>query len=153
MKDTDIERVKEIANLTWKNTYQSFIPLDIQEKTLKEAHSEETMMNRFEKSMMLVAEEDEKITGYAFFSNGATNKEIFLESIYVHPSYQEKGIGKDLYLSGIERYENPTSISLTVYKGNKNITFYDKEGFNVINESKGDFCGHPVTFIKMTKKL
>ncbi len=153
MKYTDIERVKEIAKLTWENTYSSFIPLDIQKKTLKEAYSEDTMTNRFEKSMMLVAEEDENIKGYAFFSNGANSQEIFLESIYVHPSFQGKGIGKDLYLSGIERYENPTSISLTVYKGNTNITFYEKEGFKVIKESKGDFCGHPVTFIKMSKNL
>lgn len=153
LKYADVESVREIASLTWKNTYSSFIPLDIQEKTLNAAYSDETMANRFEKSLMLVAEDDDKIKGYAFFSSGSDSNDIFLESIYVHPSYQGTGIGRELYRSGIERFKIATSISLTVYKGNTNISFYEKEGFNTVNESKGDFCGHPVTFIRMTKEL
>ncbi|MCF6137719.1 GNAT family N-acetyltransferase [Pseudalkalibacillus berkeleyi] len=153
MTDTDIKSVKNIAANTWKDTYSSFIPIEIQEKTLSEAYSNETMDKRFKTSMMLVAEEDEQIKGYAFFSSGSESKEIFLESLYVHPSHQGKGIGKKLYVSGIERYHNPTSISLTVYKGNLNISFYEKEGFKIVKETEGDFCGHPVVFIKMTKNL
>ncbi|MEI5907696.1 GNAT family N-acetyltransferase [Bacillus spongiae] len=152
MEESDIESVKDIATFTWKDTYSSFIPIDIQEKTLKEAYSKENMKKRFKTSVMLVAEEAGEMKGYAFFSN-ENKSEIYLESIYVHPSQQGKGIGKKLYHTGINHYDNPTSISLIVYKGNPNLSFYEKEGFKPIEEIEGDFCGHPVAFIKMTKTL
>lgn len=153
MNYSDIERVRAIAAHTWKDTYSSFIPEDIQDKTLKEAYSQETMDKRFNSSITLVAESNEEIMGYAFFSGNLTSKEVFLESLYVHPSHQGKGVGKQLYLTGLKKFEKPTSISLTVYKGNPNISFYEKQGFNAIKENKGDFNGHPVVFILMKRDL
>ncbi|WP_455675440.1 N-acetyltransferase family protein [Pradoshia sp.] len=150
MKASDVDTVRRIAADTWRDTYTSFIPEEIQDKVLKDAYSSEEMENRFKSSLNLVAESNGAIRGYAFFSG---DKDIFLESLYVHPNDQGLGIGKQLLLTGISRFQEPASISLTVYKGNPNISFYEREGFQVIKENKGDFFGHPVTFILMKKSL
>ncbi|MBW9235587.1 GNAT family N-acetyltransferase, partial [Leptospira santarosai] len=87
--------------------------------------SDVEMNNRFKSSLNLVAENNEEIMGYAFFSGNSSEKDVYLESLYVHPNHQGKRIGKQLLLSGIAKYKEPTSLSLTVYKGNSNISFYE----------------------------
>lgn len=73
MNLSDIERVRTIAFDTWRDTYSSFIPVDIQDKVLKDAYSEEEMNNRFKTSLNLVAEIKKEIMGYAFFSGDSSN--------------------------------------------------------------------------------
>lgn len=67
MGPLDIEMVREIAVQTWRDTYSKFIPENIQDKVLLEAYSAEAMEKRFKNSLNLLAENDERITGYAFF--------------------------------------------------------------------------------------
>lgn len=47
MNKIDVEQVREIAIATWKDTYSEFIQLDIQEKVLNDAYSDDEMENRF----------------------------------------------------------------------------------------------------------
>jgi ribosomal protein S18 acetylase RimI-like enzyme len=153
MNFTDIESVRKIAEHTWKDTYSTFIPDEIQERVLKDAYSEDKMKKRFSSSLNLVAEINGEITGYAFFSGDLTSKDVYLESLYVHPDHQGKRIGKQLLLTGISKFTQPQTISLSVYKGNSNISFYEKEGFKVVKENKGSFYEHPMVFILMEKSL
>lgn len=153
MNTSDIESVRLIAADTWRNTYSSFIPAEIQEKILTEAYSSEIMEHRFKSSITLVAEYDGKIAGYAFLSGNRLSEDVYLESLYVHPHHQGKGVGKQLILAGLSMFNEPHTVTLTVYKGNSNITFYEKQGFKVLKEKEGDFKGHPVTFILMRKEL
>ena len=150
MNFSDAESVRRIAADTWRDTYTVFIPEEIQDKVLNDAYSNEEMERRFNASLNLVAESDGVIMGYAFFSG---DQHLFLESLYVHPNHQGKGIGKRLLVTGISRFKECDSISLTVYKGNPNISFYEREGFQVMKENEGDFYGHPVGFILMKKNL
>ena len=55
--------------------------------------------------------------------------------------------------TGLAKYKEPTTLSLTVYEGNPSISFYKKEGFQIIKENKGNFFEHPVKFILMKKNL
>lgn len=152
MKNSDIERVRAIAKAAWRATYSDFIPKDIQDKVLEEAYSHDEMANRFRNFSNWVAEENGEIMGYAFFTNQKSDKKLFLESLYVHPNHQGKGVGKQLLHKGISVYPQATAVSLTVYKGNPNISFYEKIGFKRESEKKGDFFGHPVTFILMERR-
>ncbi|WP_391201700.1 GNAT family N-acetyltransferase [Psychrobacillus sp. L4] len=153
MQLSDIESIRAIAAHTWKATYSKFIPKDIQEKVLKDAYSAETMENRFKTSVTLVAEDKEEIMGYAFFSSDLSSSDVFLESLYIHPDHQGKGGGKQLLLTGLSKFKELVTLSLTVYKGNPNFAFYEREGFKVIKENNGDFYGHPVVFILMKKNF
>ena len=153
LQKTDVERVRAIARAAWRDTYSDFIPMDIQDKVLKEAYSDAKMENRFLDSLNLVAEVEGKIVGYAFFSGELASEDIYLESLYIHPIEQRKGIGRQLIEYGLCKYRELNSLTLTVYKHNSSISFYEKEGFVVISETEGDFFGHPVGFIKMRKEM
>ena len=153
MKKHDIDRVRSIAHATWRDTYSQFIPIYIQDKVLKDAYSDEEMERRFNHSLNLVAELDNKIVGYAFFSGDLTSTDVYLESIYIHPDHQREGIGSRLIEFGLTKYAHPNNLTLTVYRHNSSITFYEKEGFEMIKETEGDFYGHSVGFIQMRKFL
>ncbi|MEI4771558.1 GNAT family N-acetyltransferase [Psychrobacillus sp. FJAT-51614] len=153
MNFSDIDRVRDIAIAAWRDTYSSFIPEEIQDKVLKDAYSNEEMDNRFKFSLNLVAENNEEIMGYVFFSGNLSDKDVFLESLYIHPNHQGKGIGKQLMLTGVANFKELTTLSLTVYKGNRNISFYEREGFKAIKEINGEFYGQPLVFIMMKKNL
>ncbi|AWE07634.1 hypothetical protein DCE79_09670 [Lysinibacillus sp. 2017] len=153
MNLSDIEKIRAIAIETWKDTYSSFIPEVIQNKVLQDAYSDEEMDNRFKTSLNLVIESNQEIMGYAFFSGDLLNNEVLLESLYIHPNHQGKGIGKQLMKAGISKYKNPKTMSLIVYKGNASISFYEKIGFKIVKENNGDFFGHPIVFIVMKKEL
>ncbi|PYF08416.1 GNAT family N-acetyltransferase [Ureibacillus chungkukjangi] len=150
MKSVDIETVRLIARDAWRATYSSFIPEEIQDKVLAEAYSSKEMASRFKSSLNLVAEENGVVMGYAFLYVKSDNK-LFVESLYIHPNYQGRGIGKKLLQSAISNFPNATTVALTVYEGNPNISFYEKEGFKRIKENQGGFFGHPVSFILMEK--
>jgi ribosomal protein S18 acetylase RimI-like enzyme len=153
MTNLDIQQIREIAFDTWRDTYSSFIPTEIQNQVLADAYSDEEMNHRFNNSLNLVFESNGAILGYAFFSGDLFNPDIYLESLYIHPDHQGKGIGKQLMQAGVAKYRNPKAITLVVYKGNTSISFYEKVGFSVIKENNGDFFGHPVVFIVMKKEL
>ncbi|AYV66292.1 hypothetical protein C2I06_05080 [Niallia circulans] len=103
MNRSDIASIRKIAVVTWKNTYSEIILEEIQAKVLNDAYSDVEMEKRLNSSLTLVAENNDKITGYAFFQE--------------------------------------STLSLMVYKGNPNLSFYEKEGFRVIKENAGDFYG------------
>lgn len=153
MRASDAKSIRAIAKDAWRATYSSFIPEEIQNQVLEEAYSESEMTNRFQNFSNLVAEENGQILGYAFLTDKKSDKQLFLESLYIHPSFQGRGIGRRLLHKGISMFPKATAVSLTVYKGNPNLTFYEKEGFKVMNENRGDFFGHPVTFILMEKVI
>lgn len=153
IKNSDIETIRAIAKATWRATYSSFIPEEVQDKVLEEAYSHEEMANRFQSSSNLAAEENSELMGYAFLTDKKSDKKLFVESLYIHPNFQGRGVGRQLLHNGISMYPQATAVSLTVYKGNPNITFYEKEGFKIVSENKGNFFGHPVTFVLMEKDI
>ena len=69
------------------------------------------------------------------------------------PIIKAKELVCNFFKTGLQKFKGPETISLTVYKGNSNITFYEKQGFKVIKEKKSDFSGHPMIFILMKKDL
>lgn len=153
MQVTDTNTIRSIAHDTWRHTYSDFIPLDIQDKVLTDAYSDAEMDNRFQHYLNLVVEIEQRIVGYAFFSGDRSKEEVYLESLYIHPSHHRKGIGRALIKYGLSCYVRPKTLSLSVYKQNSSISFYEKEGFVKVGETEGDFFGHPVTFIKMSKSI
>ncbi|MDR4315297.1 GCN5-related N-acetyltransferase [Niallia circulans] len=96
MNRSDIDSIREIAAVTWKKTYSEIIPEEIQAKVLNDAYSDGEMDKRLNSFLMLVAESKDEITGYAFFSGDLYKKDIYLESLYIHPNFQGQGISRQL---------------------------------------------------------
>lgn len=146
----DTIQVQQVAAASWHATYDGIIPLHVQNQFLKNTYSESMMARRIANSILLVAEQQGKVVGFANFTQVDEEGESELAAIYLLPEAQGKGIGTALFLKGIEQLMDVKTVVLTVEKENKiGKTFYEAKGFNVIDEFEEDFDGHKLQSIRM----
>ena len=140
----DIAEILKVNQAAWDISYKGYIPDEI----LEERHK--TFDNRVQKwqlnwaeKMGFIAEYDGKIVGEitGTLYGQTADCDCILNTLYVLPDYQKKGIGKKLFLAFIKemknRYRHKVEIH-TMYKGipDKNgvakrgpsIGFYQKMG-------------------------
>lgn len=114
----DAKEVQDVAKKSWNATYEGIIPNNIQENFLKGAYNDEMMEWRLSNSLMLVAEADNMIAGFANFSSVNEKGQAELSAVYLLPEYQGEGIGSALLNTGIKKLENVREIHLDVEKDN-----------------------------------
>ncbi|RHW43268.1 GNAT family N-acetyltransferase [Neobacillus notoginsengisoli] len=154
MKPEDTKQVQQVAKTSWNATYEGIIPQNIQERFLKSAYNDEMMERRLEHSLMLVAEEDGKIVGFANFSKVREGGKVELAAIYLYPEFQGKGIGTALLNEGIARLEGIEELYINVERDNViGKTFYEAKGFETVEEFDDDFDGHILKTIRMVLKV
>lgn len=148
MKPVDIKQVQDVAITTWKATYEGIIPLEIQENFLKFAYNNERMKQRLERSIILVAEVNDKVVGFANFSPiNKEDRKVELSAIYLYP-------GSALLQEGIKVLDNVNEIYINVEKDNKiGRIFYEAKGFEVVKEFDDDFDGHILKTVRMVLKV
>lgn len=148
MVESDIREVQKIAKISWNDTYEGIIPVDVQENFLQIAYSNEQLTKRMNRTHFFVAQKNEQIVGFANFlpvENGVSE----LAAIYLYPNSQRSGIGTALFHKGIETL-NLEKVIIHVEKANKKaISFYKKKGFQKISEFENNFFGHPTQIMKM----
>ncbi|HSP22802.1 MAG TPA: GNAT family N-acetyltransferase [Planococcus sp. (in: firmicutes)] len=135
MEKRDIKAVQNVARESWKTTYTGIIPIEIQETFLESAYSDNMMHKRLEVSSLYVAEEKEKIIGFANFSTVKQEGDAELSAIYLLSEYQAKGIGTALLNAGIKKLNGAQSLFVDVEKENRiGVNFYQAKGFQTSSE-------------------
>lgn len=153
MIEEDIPKVKSIATVSWHETYQGIIPLDVQKNFLAMAYNEEMLLQRLTNTPFYVAKVAGEIVGYANFSNKKDAGEVELGAIYLDPSHQNQGIGSALLHYGCEQLQ-PKKVFINVESQN-NIgkQFYVAKGFKIVSEFDDDFDGHILKSVRMVLSL
>jgi len=142
----DVDRIREIAEITWPVTYSEIISAEQIEFMLNWMYSKEKIKEAIsdEKQDFLVLEmkndpsiNSETIVGFAgiehhYQSNAITR----IHKLYVLPSTQGTGAGKALFNAIIEeaKANDSTLLHLNVNKANKAVSFYQHLGFHVHEE-------------------
>ncbi len=151
MTRSDIKGVQETATDSWHATYKGIIPLEIQNRFLDMAYSDDMMHRKLAQSHMFVAEEDGKMIGFADFTQPDAQGKVVLNAIYLRPASQNKGVGTLLLTHGIEQIEGLATLYVEVEKENKiGRRFYDARGFRTVKEYDDDFDGHVLKTVLMT---
>src|SRR5690625_3746695 len=154
MKKKDIQQVQQVAKTSWHSTYEGIIPREIQDRFLKVAYGDEMMNRRLKQSMMLVAEMDKKVVGFANYSFVNEVGMSELTAIYLYPTYQGQGIGTALLEEGIRRLHSVQEIHINVEKNNRiGINFYKAKGLQVVSEFDDEFDGHMLKTVRMILKV
>lgn len=154
MVKEDTEQVQDVAKKSWNTTYEGIIPNKIQENFLNAAYSNEMMEKRLSKSFLFIAEAENKIVGFANYSQVNSEGQVELGAIYIYPNYQGKGIGTALLQEGIKNIENIKEVYVDVEKENtigKN--FYKAKGFKIVKEYDDNFDGHILKTVRMALSL
>lgn len=150
MREQDIPYVQEVAKTSWNSTYENIIPLDVQANFLQVAYNPEQLRLRMKQSLFLVATDAGRIIGFANFSKVDADGRAELAAIYLHPSYQGRGIGSALLRKGTEELEGIRSLFIDVEKENwSGLSFYAAKGFYVVEEFDEDFDGHMLKTVRM----
>ena len=149
----DIPQVKQVAIKSWHTAYENIIPLNIQNNFLEKAYSEERLLIRLSKSPFYVAKLDNKVIGFANFSNKKSDGNVELAAIYLSKDFQHKGVGTKLLQFGIDQLK-PTQILINVEAENKiGRQFYEAKGFQIIDQFDEEFDGHILKTIRMALNL
>ncbi|MBM7645544.1 ribosomal protein S18 acetylase RimI-like enzyme [Scopulibacillus daqui] len=146
----DINQIQKIADISWHDTYDGIIPITVQDRFLKEAYSEKTMKHRLKHSLMLVADCQGQLTGFANFSFVNRKGESELGAIYLLPEHQRKKAGSRLLEKGIRSLKSVKRIIVHVEKDNhKGLAFYQSKGFKETDVFEEQFYDYKLKTVKM----
>jgi GNAT superfamily N-acetyltransferase len=130
---TDIPKIIEVADATWKQTYAPIISQEqidfMYERMYRAEALKEQMQNG---ATFLICQEGDKTLGFAAYEFKEENI-IYIPKIYVKPEEQKKSIGKML-LKEIEKtgIKNKCAfLELNVNRKNTAMYFYKKMGFEL----------------------
>ncbi|MFD1927684.1 GNAT family N-acetyltransferase [Sporosarcina siberiensis] len=154
MTSNDIRHIQHILHNTWSETYRGVIPENIQTAFIDRAYSDAMMLMRMEKTIVLVAECEGVPIGFANFTKKDTDGDSELTAMYVLPTYQKEGYGQKLFECTLSLL--PDVEQLFVYVDGQNHigrSFYEKQGFELLDLFDELFEGHPVTTAQYVLKL
>lgn len=136
-KISDIPVIHRLANEIWWPTYKGVISEEQITFMLDKMYSEDSLKQQFyDGNTFLILYDNGSPKGFAAFSKTDIDKSYKLQKLYLHPNQQGKGVGKEL----IEFVENEVKklggeiLILNVNRGNKARHFYEKVGYQIIEE-------------------
>lgn len=149
MRHEDIESVQQIAKISWQDTYDGIIPIEVQDLFIERAYSDAMMIKRIEKTSVYVAVHKDKVVGFANFTGVDEDGDSELTAIYLHPHYQQLGYGKKLLEIGLQNIQKAEQLFVYVESENaKGRNFYERNGFKFLEEFDELFEGHPLSTTK-----
>lgn len=134
--DKDFSIIQHIAHTTWPVAYKDIISTEQLAYMLELMYSSPSLKKQVENGhQFYLFEIDSLAIGFASVSNEGNN--IFkLNKLYVLPSSQKTGAGKNLLLQTINyaKQNGGNQLILQVNKVNKAKDFYLKNGFTILEE-------------------
>lgn len=144
---SDIPIIQEIANITFRDTYQKILSHEQLEWMYNWMYSKESLQFQMEHDhtffiIKIKKEGSDAFVPVGYISIEKQEKKLFhLQKIYLLPAMQGKGLGKVLIDKGIDYVKSfglkSCKIELNVNRSNKAVDFYKKMGFTI--EKSGDF--------------
>lgn len=131
----DIHIIQDIAHKTWPISYADMISQAQIEYMLDMMYNDQTLHNQMESGHeFYILEIENNSVGFAGIEPLKKESYIFIHKLYVLPSFQGKGIGKELvnYVIGLASEWNLKEVRLNVNRTNKAVQFYIKNGFEIL---------------------
>jgi len=152
----DISLIRQLSFKVWPQTYAAILSSEQIDYMLDIMYSEPSLQQQMNSgSQFIFVYDGEEPVGFAaYFSK---EQSIYkLDKIYVLPSQQGKGTGRfviDYIIDEIKK-KGATALQLQVKRDNKARFFYEKLGFNIIEEKNFDIGnGYFMNDYVMEKKL
>jgi len=132
----DIGRVRKLLVATWHDTYDSLLGVERVTRTTDEWHALDVLATQAVRpnASFLVAVQDEEVVGHAFTVE-QEGSVLLLSRLYILPTRQRQGIGKELLRAAIRCHPGTTRVQLVVEARNiRALAFYGRHGFVVMGE-------------------
>ena len=151
-----IPLIRELTFKVWPQTYRGLLSDEQVDYMLDMMYSETSLRKQIaEGSQFIIVYDDKVPVGFASYQRLTPDK-YKLHKIYVLPSEQGKGIGRFVISYVLEevKKEGGNSLHLQVNRNNKAKQFYERLGFNEIEQIKLDIGqGYFMNDYIMEKKI
>lgn len=133
--ELDIPVIHDLAEKIWWPTYSPILSEEQISFMLKNMYSESALKEQMNTGVkFLLVKRDSENVAFAGYSLDYENEPLLkIQKIYVLPSEQGKGTGKNLieYISHLAKELNILEVELNVNRGNPAKGFYQKMGFEI----------------------
>jgi ribosomal protein S18 acetylase RimI-like enzyme len=135
----DYKTIQSVAHQTWPTTYGKILSKAQLDYMLDAFYNEEALKDSVANKghYFVVAKEGEQILGFVSYEhNYEQKKQTKIHKIYILPETQGKGIGKKLidYVESVAKDKHSIALSLNVNRFNTALNFYQKLGFEVVEQ-------------------
>jgi ribosomal protein S18 acetylase RimI-like enzyme len=135
----DYKTIQNIAHQTWPIAYGEILSKAQLDYMLDAFYNEDALKDSVENKghYFILAKEDEETLGFASYEHHYNQKQqTKIHKIYILPETQGKGIGKTLidFVENTAKENDSTALSLNVNRFNKALHFYQKLGFEIVEE-------------------
>lgn len=137
----DLPAVQTLLTKTWHATYDTLYGVGKVAEITRSWHSVEALQTRLSRpqSEFLVADDGKRIGGMAYAARSDKDV-VLLHQLYVHPSLQGQGIGRDLFAEIETCFDGAKRIRLEVEPENETAcAFYRAHGFVEVGRTEN--CG------------
>lgn len=139
---TDVKKeqlvfIHDLAHQIWPTTFHHILSAEQINFMLQRMYSISSLQEQMNKGHhFLLAKEDTQCQGYASYELEDEKQITKLHKLYVLPSAQGKGLGRQILEEVVHRAENNghTALLLNVNRYNQAVQFYKKIGFEIIGE-------------------
>lgn len=155
----DYQTIQNIAHQTWPIAYGEILSRAQLDYMLEAFYNEDALKDSVlnKGHRFVLAKEGEETLGFASYEHNYNQKQqTKIHKIYILPQTQGKGIGKILidFIENIAKENNAIELSLNVNRFNKALSFYQKLGFEVVEEVNIELdYGYLMEDYVMEKKL
>ncbi|MBK5269895.1 MAG: GNAT family N-acetyltransferase, partial [Bacteroidia bacterium] len=132
----DIPLIRELTFKVWPQNYAALLSPEQISYMLEMMYSESSLLQQMKKgSQFIIVYDDKGPNGFAAYFK-ITPFVYKLDKIYILPSQQGKGTGRFVidYILDEIKSKGATALRLQVKRDNKARYFYEKLGFNIIEE-------------------
>jgi len=152
----DVLTIHRLAHEIWWPTYRDLLPHGQIKLMLELMYSESALLNQLKNGQQFaLAVTDETPVGFVGFQTKPDSPVMRIEKLYVVPSEQGKGTGKQLinHVVALALAENIRCLELNVYRQNPAKAFYERQGFKVVAEVAIPYHGYTLEDYIMQKPL
>ncbi|HTO29885.1 MAG TPA: GNAT family N-acetyltransferase [Pararhizobium sp.] len=141
--ERDLEKVSALLGETWHATYEALYGAAKVEELTAKWHSVPALKARLARkdAEFVVADNGKDIGGMGYAAMSETLKKgVVLHQLYVHPSFQRQGIGREMFAELETCFPDAEFMQLEVDPRNDAaLSFYEAHGFRKIGETAN--CG------------
>jgi len=142
----DVTAINQVATAAWETDYPDILSRETAEDGVRDWYAPEQLESELVESqtLLLVAEREEHVVGFAHATWHETDREGYILRLYVHPDYRREGIGRSLLEQTCEElFEHDIDrINAMVLSANEpGAEFYEGFGFEFADESETEIGG------------
>lgn len=142
--EADAASIRRVAELAWEVNYP--VTRETAEAAVDDWYAPARLEEELEddRTVLLVAERDDGVVGFAHATWNEAAAEGYILRIYVHPDHRKEGLGRDLLERtraeladhGVERVN-----AMVLAQNGPGNAFYRRYGFEQVDESETEIGG------------